>query len=108
VPSLPALRPETSSLTAIEAAARGRPVLASDDPAVVEVVDALGCGLVTPAGHRQGLAAAMRQVLGDDELVRRLAETGAERTGRRNAPQPVAAAYVSVYRRAIAEAGRPR
>lgn len=98
VPSLPALRPETSSLTSIEAAWSGRPVLASDDPALEVLVTRLGCGIVTRAGDVSALTSAMRQVLTDGDLADRLGADGAATVRATNAPEVIASAYLELYR----------
>jgi glycosyltransferase involved in cell wall biosynthesis len=97
VPSLPGIRPETSSLTAIEAATLARPVLASDDPAVAELVTSLGCGRVTPAGDVHALSTAMAEVLSQDDLVAGWAAAGARAAAERHSPAAVARAYVVEY-----------
>lgn len=78
VPSLPALRREGSSLTAAEAARHGRPVVTSDDPAVVEVTRAVG-GDVVPAGDVGALAARLDRWLGDPAAATAAGEAAAAR-----------------------------
>ncbi|MGB8649546.1 MAG: glycosyltransferase family 4 protein, partial [Mycobacteriales bacterium] len=78
VPSLPALRREGSSLTAAEAARHGRPVVTSDDPAVVEVTQAVG-GDVVPAGDVGALAARLDRWLGDPVAATAAGEAAAAR-----------------------------
>jgi glycosyltransferase involved in cell wall biosynthesis len=62
VPSMPGLRREGSSLTAAESARHGRPLIASDDPAVAEVAAAVG-GDIVPAGDVAALAARIQHWL---------------------------------------------
>jgi glycosyltransferase involved in cell wall biosynthesis len=62
VPSLPRLRREGSPLTAAEAGRHGRPLVTSDDPALVEVCHRLG-GDVVPAGDVDALAARLQHWL---------------------------------------------
>lgn len=100
VPSLPTLRPETSSLTTIEAAWSGRPVLASDDPAVASIVAALGCGVVVPAADAPALRDAMEQILSDDARADALGAAGASAVRAAHDPAAVAARYVEAYRQA--------
>lgn len=97
IPSLPSLRPETSSLASIEAAWMGRPVVVSDDPAASGLVRRLGAGIVVPAGDLEGLTAAMADLLGDDALVDRLGASGAVAVRRRHTPKVVAERHVAVY-----------
>jgi glycosyltransferase involved in cell wall biosynthesis len=98
VPSLPTLRPETSSLTAIEAAWSGRAVVASDDPAVAAIVQHLACGLITPAGDAAALAAAFGQILTDDVLADGFGTAGAVAARAAYAPEIIAAEYLELYR----------
>lgn len=76
VASIPGRRPEGSSLAVVEAAAHGRPVIGTDDPAVAEVLGRTGAGDVVPAGDPQALADAIRRYLGDDSLVASVAARG--------------------------------
>ena len=73
VASVPGRRPEGSSLAVVEAATHGRPVIGSDDPAVQEVVDRLGAGVIVPAGNSAALLVELRRLLSDDELVAAIA-----------------------------------
>lgn len=69
VPSMPQLRPEGASLATAEAAAHGRPVVCSDDPAVLDVASALpGCTAV-PAGDVDRLSFAIRRLVVDREFA---------------------------------------
>jgi glycosyltransferase involved in cell wall biosynthesis len=69
VPSLPGRRPEGSPLAAVEAARHGRPVVASDDEGLVEMVRLLGAGENVPAGDSARFADALSRVLADDDLA---------------------------------------
>jgi glycosyltransferase involved in cell wall biosynthesis len=100
VPSLPAVRPETSSLTAIEAAWCGRPVVCSDDPATAALVTRLGAGVVVPAGDVAALTAALADLLADDVRTDALGAAGATAVRSAHAADAVAARYVEVYREA--------
>lgn len=102
LPSLPALRPETSSLTSIEAAWMGRPVVCSDDPAASGLVTRLGAGLVVPAGDVPALTVALTRVMQDDSLVDRLGAAGAGGARRGHAADVVAQRYLDVYQQALA------
>jgi glycosyltransferase involved in cell wall biosynthesis len=99
VPSLPGLRREGSSLTAAEAARHGRPLVASDDPAVAEIAAAVG-GDTVPAGDVAALAERIQHWLDSP--------TEAARAGAAAAvaavvfdPASVSNRYDEVYARAI-------
>lgn len=101
VPSLPTIRPETSSITTIEAASMGRPVLGSDDPAVADLINRLRCGIVTPAGDSSELGDAMRAILSRDDLVEHYAAAGQKNAQLWHSPGAVAASYAALYRSVI-------
>ena len=96
VPSLPGRRPEGSPLAAVEAARHGRPLVASDDPGLVETVRLLGAGEIVPAGNVTALADALSRLLADDDLAARwsAASTAA-------AEQQFATAHVTEQVRAV-------
>lgn len=100
VPSLPSLRREGSSLTAAEAARHGRPLVASDDPAVAEVAELVG-GDVVPAGDVEALAARIQHWLDSPALA---AEAGARAAAASVVFEPasVSERYDAVYARVTA------
>jgi glycosyltransferase involved in cell wall biosynthesis len=100
VASLPGRRPEGSSLSAVEAAMHGRPVIGCDDPAVAEVVVALGAGPVVPAGDPVALSTELRRLLTDDAAVASYA-AAASAGAQRHAIESVTAATRAVYSAAI-------
>ncbi|HEX4190746.1 MAG TPA: glycosyltransferase, partial [Marmoricola sp.] len=104
VASVPGRRPEGSSLSAVEAARHRRVVIGSDDPAVSEVVTSLGAGPVVPAGNVGVLAAALRDVLANDEAVAAYAEAAAA-GAQAHSIEAVTAATREVYQQVLA--GRP-
>jgi glycosyltransferase involved in cell wall biosynthesis len=69
-------RLEGFGMVAVEALAAGTPVIASDLPPVREVLGPGGARFVAP-GDACGLAAAMRELAGDDDERARLAAAGA-------------------------------
>jgi glycosyltransferase involved in cell wall biosynthesis len=76
---LPSTAPEGLNITALEAMASGRVVVASRAGGLPEVVVDQVTGLLTPAGDEIALAAAIRRVMEDPELAERLARAGRER-----------------------------
>lgn len=98
VASVPGRRPEGSSLAVVEAATHGRPVIGSDDPAVAELVEGLGAGVVVPAGNSAALLVELRRFLRDDAAVAGAAERGLAAADR-HALAAVTEATRAVYRR---------
>jgi glycosyltransferase involved in cell wall biosynthesis len=70
-------RAEGFGLPVLEAMAAGVPVVSSDAPALVEVGG--GATVTVPVGDAAALADALGEVLGSEELRRRLAEAGRRR-----------------------------
>ncbi|MEO6318535.1 MAG: glycosyltransferase family 4 protein, partial [Acidimicrobiales bacterium] len=70
---LPSLARESYSLLCREALAAGLPVITSDTPGPMEVVQDGENGLVVPAGDVEALAGALRSVIEDDAARRALA-----------------------------------
>jgi glycosyltransferase involved in cell wall biosynthesis len=103
VASVPRRRPEGSSLSAVEAAMHGRPVIGCDDPAVAEVVGALGAGPVVPAGDPVALSEELRRLLNDDAAVASYA-AAATAGAKRHTIESVAAATRAVYSAAVERA----
>ena len=83
-------------LKPIEAMALGRPVVASDLPALAEVVVQPGSGLVAPAGDPHGLATELRRLAGDADLVARLG-AGGQRFARTRTWAAQAKTYRAIY-----------
>lgn len=63
----------------IEAMALGLPVVASDLPALREVVEADGTGLLVPPDDPASLAGALDRLLADDHTRRRMGDAGRQR-----------------------------
>lgn len=96
---LPVCRSVTP-LKPIEAMAAGRPVVASDLPALAEIVAAPGAGVVVPAEDARALAAALAELEGDPGLRGRYGVAG-----RRFAATRTWQANGEVYRRMYEELG---
>jgi glycosyltransferase involved in cell wall biosynthesis len=67
----PNARPEAFGISFVEALAAGLPVVTSGIGGACEIVDET-CGVLTPPGDVQALAAALARVAGDAELRARL------------------------------------
>jgi glycosyltransferase involved in cell wall biosynthesis len=76
--AVPSTRPEPLGLVALEGAAAGLPVVASDHGGVREAVRHGETGLLVPPGDPSALAAALRRLYDDPEFARRLGTAGAE------------------------------
>ncbi len=85
-------------LKPIEAMALGRPVVASDLPALAEVVAAPGTGVLAAPGDPAALAAALHGLAGDPDLVARLGAKG-RRFARTRTWEAQAQTYRRVYER---------
>lgn len=66
-------------LKPVEALASGRPVVASDLPALREIVDHGITGMLSPADDPQSLAKTLATLLGDEPLRRSLGENGRQK-----------------------------
>lgn len=89
-------------LTAIEAMAAGRPVVATRVGGLPEVVTD-ETGVLAPAGDAGGLAEALAALANDPPRRRRLGEAGRERAKRRFAEDQMMAAYNAIYRQMLGE-----
>lgn len=97
VPSVPKKRREGSPLALVEAAMHGRAVVTSDDPGLVALVEDLGCGISTPAGSAEALAAAIASLLDDGTLATRYGTAGAAAATRLHSVDAVTDAVRRVY-----------
>ena len=93
---------EAQGIAVLEAWAQGRPVIASDVGGLPDLIDDGADGLLVPWGDVEGLAGALRRVLGDPRLAASLGATGRAKAEDRYrwvklAPQ-VEALYESVRR----------
>jgi glycosyltransferase involved in cell wall biosynthesis len=96
-------RKEGLGVAALEAMARGRPVVASAVGGLAEVVAADETGLVVPPGDAAALATALERLIADPELARRLGAAGAKRVAEHFLAERMVSAYESLYREILAE-----
>jgi glycosyltransferase involved in cell wall biosynthesis len=76
---LPTTNQEPLNITALEAMARRRPVIASSSGGLVEVVDDGVTGLLTPPGDEVMLAGAIGSLLADRQLADGMGQAGRRR-----------------------------
>jgi glycosyltransferase involved in cell wall biosynthesis len=88
---------EGSSLAVLEAMAAGIPVVSSAIGGTEELVENGCSGLLVPPGDTEGLAAALRRLLGDADLRRELAAKARERVDQGLTRPQMAEQVTSVY-----------
>jgi glycosyltransferase involved in cell wall biosynthesis len=81
----------------IEAAAAGRPIVASDEPGCREVVEPGVTGVVVPVGDAAALADAIRPLLTDAALRRRFGVAARERAEQSFGVEQVIAQTLALY-----------
>lgn len=94
-------RNEGTPVALMEAAAAGRPAVATDVGGVRSVVEHGVTGLLAPPGDVEALAAHLGRLLGDPELRRRMGEAGragAQRFGAHRAATAMAELYEELLR----------
>jgi glycosyltransferase involved in cell wall biosynthesis len=89
-------------LSILEAMAAGLPVVASAVGGIPELVVDGETGFLVPPGDPEALAEALRRVVADDELRRRLGAGGRERAEQLFAVEPGRRAHVALYERLLA------
>jgi glycosyltransferase involved in cell wall biosynthesis len=97
-------RQEGLGVAALEAMARGRPVVATSVGGLAEVVTPGECGLLVPPDDADALAAALERLIGDPEFATRLGAAGARRVEERFVADSMIASYEILYREILAEA----
>ena len=90
-------RHEPFGIVNVEAMASGKAIVATNVGGVPELVEDGVNGVLAPAGDPVALAGAIRRLLDDDDLRRRLGDAGRRRV-RDFAWQVIARQYTSVYR----------
>jgi glycosyltransferase involved in cell wall biosynthesis len=94
---LPSTMQESLNITALEAMAAGRPVVASAIGGLPEVVSDGVTGLLVPPADRSALASAIDRLLRDPELVATLVTAARIQLGERFSRQRYADAWRSLY-----------
>ncbi len=98
----PNLGPETFGMAVAEASALGRAVLASDVPALNEILERDQTALLTPAGSTDALADNLTKLLDSKSLRERLGAAGKSRMAERFSPESHLAAQLRAYEAALA------
>ncbi len=101
----PTYYPEGVPRVLIEAAAMGKPVVATTVPGVAEIVEDGGNGVVVPPRDAGKLAAAIEGLLADAELRRRYGAAGRRKVAAEYDDRTVAERYIAEYRRVWTDAG---
>ena len=99
--SLPSFE-EPFGLVFAEAMAMKRPVVALSNGGTPEVVEHGKCGLLSPAGDIDALAANLLRLLGDPALRRQFGEYGRARVEQHFTPQRMASDFAALYARMLA------
>lgn len=89
---------ETCGISVIEAMAFGLPVVASRAGGLTEVVEDGVTGILVPPGDSKGLAEAVRHLLREPELRRRMGQAGRERVLAKFTIDGVVSQTLAVYR----------
>jgi glycosyltransferase involved in cell wall biosynthesis len=93
---------EGTPVSALEALAAGRPVVATDVGGVPAVVEHGETGFLAAMGNVDELADGLARLAGDPELRRRLGEVGAERVRQRFGRERMIDEVEALYRRLLA------
>jgi glycosyltransferase involved in cell wall biosynthesis len=95
-------RSEGLPISILEAMAAGLPVVASDVGGIPELVVDGETGLLVPAGDPDALAAALRRLVEDGELRRRLGAAARARVEQRFSVEQARRSHVELYERLLA------
>ena len=97
----PSIWAEPFGIVALEAAAAGKPVVASDIGGLRDIVVDGETGLMAPAGDRDALAAALARMIADAGMRVRMGEAAARRAVEAFSPESVVPRFEEAYRDAI-------
>ena len=96
----PSILPETFGLVALESAAVGKPIIASNIGGLGDIVVDGETGLLVPPGDGPALRAALERLLGDEALRARMGES-AKRFVTAYGPDAVVPQFEAAYRAAV-------
>lgn len=96
----PSLLPESFGIVALEAAAAGKPAIASDIGGLSDIVADGETGLLVPAGDPGALRAALQRLCGDGVLRARMGEAATARA-RLFSPDAVVPQFEAAYAEAL-------
>ena len=96
----PSLWPEPFGLVALEAAAAGKPIVASDIGGLRDIVVDGETGFLVTPDDREALAAAIQRLISDEGLRARLGEAARERAGQFS-PAAIVPRFEQAYELAI-------
>lgn len=99
----PSLLPESFGIVALEAAAAGKPTIASNHGGLRDVVVDGETGFLVEPGDREGLRAALSHLAGDAELRARMGEAARRHAGRFG-PDVVVPEFEAAYALAVERA----
>jgi len=97
----PSIWAEPFGIVALEAAAAGKPIVASDIGGLRDIVADGETGLLVRAGDRAELRSALQRMIGDTELRERMGAAAAERA-KLFSPEAVVPQFEDAYRDAVA------
>ena len=97
----PSLLPESFGIVALEAAAAGKPTIASNHGGLRDVVVDGETGFLVEPGDREGLRAALSRLAGDAELRARMGDAARRHAGRFG-PDVVVPEFEAAYDLAVA------
>jgi len=103
---VPSLVPETFGLVALETAAAGKPIVASEIGGLTDVVRDGKTGLLVRPGNREALATAMGRLIADPEMRERMGQAASRRAADFG-PDAVVPQFEAAYELAL-EARRAR
>lgn len=97
----PSLLPESFGIVALEAAAAGKPAIASEIGGLGDIVTDGETGLLVPAGDAGALRAALQRLCDDDALRARMGEAAERRAREVFGPDAVVPQFEDAYRIAL-------
>lgn len=99
----PSLLPESFGIVALEAAAAGKPTIATDHGGLRDVVADGETGFLVTPGHREEMRSALARLAGDPDLRARMGEA-ARRRAAEFGPDVVVPEFEAAYRLAVEHA----